>query len=241
MSAYSCTAVPKNNKKNYSILKSFRPIQVQQALSKILEKSTLLLHVKSNLFSTQVNQFGYKQGCSTQVPITLLNSATDPFFVSVIDMTSAFDCISWARIVDVLATRKKLNKTWIRFFYTSFSIETLIQWGFKKTTNPIKVTRGVKQGGLYSPNFFSLCLDELAIEMETIPYGVYLEKFNFMAKLFVYADDLLCLSRSLFGLRQQVKLIVAFCKKWAICLLMLLSHVFWSLIRRRGSGIRALF
>lgn len=67
----------------------------------------------------------------------------------------------------------------------------------KRSADPIRASRGVKQGGLYSPYLFALCLDELAIEIETIPYGV-ISKSSTLCPKYLFMPMIFCVYHEVF-------------------------------------------
>ena len=208
--------IPKNGKKNYSYIKSWRPIQIQNCISKILEKATLLIFSSSSLFKSDNYQFGYKNRASTNMPLKLLHAIKGRAFAGVLDMTSAFDLISWDRVLLALEKRN-LDWGWIRLFHASFKIRVFIKWRGLTTTEPILPRQGVKQGGLFSPFLFSICMDILAQDLKKSAYGVHISteySLNLFTNVFIYADDILILARSKFALRQLLTIVVDFCESF---------------------------
>ena len=79
-----------------------------------------------------------------------------------------------------------------------------------------RVTAGIRQGGILSPNFYCLYIDELVSILESLNVGCYVLEV-FMAAL-MYADDMALLAPSIKGLRLLLDTCSRFCEDWDICL-----------------------
>ena len=79
-----------------------------------------------------------------------------------------------------------------------------------------EMTAGVRQGGVLSPNFYSLYVDELIQILERLDVGCYILDV-FMAAL-LYADDMAILAPSVKGLQLLLDKCSQYCKDWDICL-----------------------
>jgi hypothetical protein len=90
-----------------------------------------------------------------------------------------------------------------------------VRWG-TTYSDWFEVTAGVRQGGVLSPDFYSIYVDELIEKLKKLNVGCYV-LYMFIAAIF-YADDMAILSPSLKGL--QILLIVCqeYCTQWDICL-----------------------
>ena len=79
-----------------------------------------------------------------------------------------------------------------------------------------QVLAGVRQGGILSPSFYSLYVDDLVVELELLNVGCYVIEV-FMA-LLLYADDMAILAPSVKGLTRLLEKCSEFCMDWDICL-----------------------
>ena len=75
---------------------------------------------------------------------------------------------------------------------------------------------GVRQGGVLSPDLYSIYVDELLEKLEKTNRGCHYHGI-FAAALF-YADDMAVLAPSVKGLEILLKLCGEFCAEWDICL-----------------------
>ena len=90
-----------------------------------------------------------------------------------------------------------------------------VRWG-DGLSEWFRVVAGVRQGGVLSPNFYSLYIDELINKLESMNVGCYVMEV-FMASL-QYADDMALLSPSVKGLQRLLDECSNFCSDWDICL-----------------------
>ena len=76
------------------------------------------------------------------------------------------------------------------------------------------VSAGVRQGGVLSPDFYGIYVDELICILKSSNVGCYvLEKF---AAALIYADDMAILAPSLRGLQKLLLLCESYCIEWDI-------------------------
>ena len=76
------------------------------------------------------------------------------------------------------------------------------------------VSAGVRQGGVLSPDFYSIYVDDLVYLLRSCGAGCYIaDKF---AAALLYADDMAVLSPSLKGLAKLLRLCEAYCLEWDI-------------------------
>ena len=74
------------------------------------------------------------------------------------------------------------------------------------------ISAGVRQGGLLSPDLYSIYVDELIVQLQALGKGCHLlEKF---AAAIFYADDMAVLSPSVRGLQKILEVCSAYCSEW---------------------------
>ena len=98
--------IPKKDKKDLSLKKSWRPISLGTSENWVLEK-VFLSRLRPYL-QTKDSQFGYKPKHSTSHAVELIRviERRHDAHVCLLDASSAFDRISWKRIKDQLNKRK---------------------------------------------------------------------------------------------------------------------------------------
>ena len=78
------------------------------------------------------------------------------------------------------------------------------------------ISAGVRQGGVLSPDFYSIYVDELITKLRSLNKGCYF--FDVFAAALVYADDMAILAPSIKGLQLLLNVCEAYCSEWDICL-----------------------
>ena len=78
------------------------------------------------------------------------------------------------------------------------------------------VTAGVRQGGVLSPDFYSIYVDGLITKLKLLNRGCYYLDV-FAAALF-YADDMVIMAPSIKGLKYLLEICGQYCSEWDICL-----------------------
>ena len=72
----------------------------------------------------------------------------------------------------------------------------------------------MRQGGLLSPDLYSIYVDELIVQLQALGKGCHLLG-KFAAAIF-YADDMAVLSPSVRGLQKILDVCSAYCSEWDI-------------------------
>ena len=90
-----------------------------------------------------------------------------------------------------------------------------VKWG-DEYSEWFAVTAGVRQGGILSPDFYSIYVDDLIAKLRECRKGCYfLADF---AAAFFYADNMVLLAPSLRGLDSLLRICGEYCSEWDICL-----------------------
>ena len=76
------------------------------------------------------------------------------------------------------------------------------------------MSAGVRQGGVLSPNLYSIYVDNLINILKSSGVGCYISHV-FAAALF-YADDILIMAPSIRGLQKLLNICSSYCKEWDI-------------------------
>ena len=82
--------------------------------------------------------------------------------------------------------------------------------------NWFDISAGVRQGGVLSPEFYNIYVDELICKLQSSGFGCYVH--GLFAGAQFYADDMSILSPSLRGLQILLNICSNYCVKWDICL-----------------------
>ena len=202
----------KDKKGNISSLDNYRPIAITTVFSKILE--LLILYKYRDYLSTTDHQFGFKEKHSTEMCCFLLKevinfyiSSSTPMYLCFMDASKAFDKVNHFRLFSKLKDRG-LPATVIRILVYWYRSQLFsVKW-CNVISGSFKVTNGVRQGGILSPYFYNVFVDELSLLLSTSNAGCYMEKQSFN-HLF-YADDSVLMAPSPAALQTLINICVSY-------------------------------
>ena len=129
-----------------------------------------------------------------------------------LDASSAFDTISWQRIKDQLLKRN------VPLYLVKLCIKQLISNRISVCgTYFIYPKAGIKQGGVLSGIFFSACYDDLIDELKVLGSGIIIDlltNIRFLLFILIYADDVILVSKSPYGLSKLIQATFKFAAKY---------------------------
>ena len=191
---------------------NYRPIAIASVGSKILER--VILNRCSVHLSSGHHQFGFKENLSTDMAVYAMKEITDyylrnssPVYVCFLDASKAFDRVNhWKLFAKLLDRGMDTNLvTLLCSWYESQQFR--VRWG-KALSDGFSVSNGVRQGGILSPFLFNLYTDGLSTLLDDSAYGChYLGSVNHL----YYADDMVLLSPTPYGLQKMLYL----CEEYA--------------------------
>ena len=213
--------IPIIKDKNEKIFNSnnYRPISVSNVLAQILEK--VILRNCPIFKNLSPMQFGFKQALSTHQPLFLLKELMEkhkaenmPLYIASLDAEKAYDSV-WRdgiffRLMEVIDSQIWLV---LKNYYDNadgvFKINNML-----RSERMIKITRGVKQGGVLSPQLFNFYIDELLKNREEMGEGCSLDEI--ILTIMAYCDDMLLVSPSMSHMNKLIDKCVEFGKRWLI-------------------------
>ena len=95
------------------------------------------------------------------------------------------------------------------------NLQCRVRWG-DTMSEWFDIKAGVRQGGILSPVFYCLYVDDLVEILSSMGIGCHLR--NVFLSILLYADDMALLAPSLNGLQQLLSATDEYCKKWDILL-----------------------
>ena len=212
--------IVKDRQGSHSDVGNYRGITISPVVSKIFE------HVLKAVFSSHLNtseyQFGFKKKKSTTHALHCLRETINYYidngsqvFCSFLDASKAFD-----RLVHSGLFLKLLDRNVPKIFLDiimSWHVGLMcrVRWD-NVFSEWFHITAGVRQGGVLSPDLYSIYVDELVIILQRAGIGCHIRGI-FAACLF-YADDIAVLAPSVKGLQKILNLCHTYCIEWDILL-----------------------
>ena len=216
------TIVPivKDHQGDKGDLNNYRGITIAPIISKIFEH--VLRIIFEPFLSTSRYQFGFKRKSSTSHAIYYLKETINSYtskgsnvYCSFLDASKAFDRLIHAGLFLKLLKRH-VPLTFLNVIIMWYSnLECRVRWG-DTTSEWFIIEAGVRQGGVLSPVFYCIYVDDLVDILVAVGIGCYLSK-KFLSIL-LYADDMALLAPSLKGLQTLLHVTESYCKQWDISL-----------------------
>ena len=170
--------------------------------------------------STSEHQFGFKKSSSTEHALHCLKSTVNHYvnsgsrvFWTFLDASKAFD-----RLVHYGLFLKLIERNVPLIFLDNIiswysDLSCCVKWG-ECFSDWFAITAGVRQGGVLSPDFYCIYIDELLSKLRKLDKGCYI--VNQFVAAFFYADHMCVLSPSIKGLSIFLKLCESYCIEWDI-------------------------
>ena len=197
-----------------SLSTNYRPIAIATAASKIFE--TIIFNRIKEYLVTSDNQFGFKPKHSTELCIYALKevinyykSLNTPVYLCFVDIKSAFDRVSYWKLLSNLANRgvPLLIVQLLMFWFTNQSLR--IGWGCV-LSDSFNMNNGIRQGSILSPHLFNVYVDVLNHDLNKSRVGCHIA--NDPMNNFSYADDLVLVAPSVTALNDLLKICDRFAK-----------------------------
>ena len=165
-------------------------------------------------------QFGFKAGVSANHAIFSLKRTVDYFtennsrvYLGFLDCSKAFDRIShWGLFVKLIRRNVPLCFL-LLVMYLYLNMSCTVKWNATHS-KVFDVDTGTKQGGILSPDFFSLYINDLISLLVKSGFGCHMIALS-IACLF-YADDIVLLSPSRAGLQKMLDICYQYCSKYCL-------------------------
>ena len=208
----------KNKCGDHTDKNNYRPIALSSIISKVFEH--IIAERLEVYLWTNDNQFGFKSGHSTDLCIYALSEFIEYFksrstsvYVAFLDASKAFDKISHRTLFRKLIDRGVPLYLVIILCYWYQKQEMTVRWGVC-ISDSFKVTNGVRQGGILSPQFFNIYIDGLSdiLNKSSVGGSIGGKRINHM----LYADDLCIVSLSSTGLQQLLTICDQYCAMHSI-------------------------
>ncbi len=207
---YSYTVpIPKQRANVFSkahTVDDFRGISISPVISKVFEHCILVRF--NRYFVTTDNQFSYKRQLGCTAAVHTFRCVVDHYVqngttinVCAMDLSKAFDRIIHHGLYIKLMKRRipiqllQVIEDWFRKCLTCVKWRGIFSGFFSLTT-------GTRQGGVLSPVFFNIYIDDVVSTVNNSGTGCHI--CNVSAAILVYADDILLLAPSVGSLQSLV-------------------------------------
>ena len=210
-----CTIVPivKDNLGDIASSDNYRAIAIGSLLLKWFD--WLIIILEGDKLATDELQFGFQAKSSTSMCTWAINTVIDhynrldrPIFACSMDLSKAFDMVSWAKLFPELLKRK-ISPLILRCLIHIYSNQMCnVRWG-NIISQPFNVKNGVRQGAVSSPILFCVYINDLIVQLRNLKVGCQLNCVYL--GIWVYADDIILLSPS----RSGLQLMTNVCEKFA--------------------------
>ena len=204
--------IVKDTSGDYSDSKNYRPITLSHLFSQLFEHAISLKI--GHLLSTDPLQFGFKPKHSTTHALFVLKETVDYFtkhgstvLVSFLDCSKAFDKVSHNGMFIKLIERGVPLCFLNLLIYWMSNLSSRCRW-HSTQSDPFSVSSGVKQGGILSPNLFTMYVDDLLIHLRGSGIGCHV--LSLFAAAILFADDLALLAPT----RQSMQLLIDICETY---------------------------
>ena len=210
----------KDQSGNHSDSSNYRGITISPIISKVLEH--VLKAIYFDYLTTSEYQFGFKQNSSTVHALHCLRETVSYYvnndsrvFCTFLDASKAFDRLVHSGLFLKLMNRN-IPLKFLKIIITWYGhLQCRVKWG-NEYSEWFLITAGVRQGGILSPSFYCIYVDELLSRLKNSGKGChYLSKF---AGALFYADDMAILAPSIRGLCALLRICEDYCLEWDICL-----------------------
>ena len=216
------TIVPivKDHQGDLGSLDNYRGITIAPIISKIFEHVLKIVFFK--YLSTSKYQFGFKKGSSTSHALYCLKQTINYYtdngsnvYCSFLDASKAFDRLVHSGLFLKLLQRE-VPMIFLDIIINWYSaLQCRVKWG-DAFSSWFDVVAGVRQGGVLSPEFYSIYIDDLVLILKRLCVGCHID--NVFLSVLLYADDMALTAPSLKGLQVLLNACEAYCFDWDICL-----------------------
>ena len=201
-------------------LNNYRGVTIAPIFSKIFEHCLRI--VFSEHLSTSQYQFGFKRKSSTSHAIFCLKESINYYtqrgsnvYCSFLDASKAFDRLVHAGLFLKLLERG-VPLIFLNLIIAWYSdLQCRVRWG-DTLSEWFVIKAGVRQGGILSPDFYSIYIDGLVDVLSRAGIGCHIR--NIFLSILLYADDMALMAPSLKGLQKMLDLTENYCRQWDILL-----------------------
>lgn len=215
-----CTIVPivKDNIGDITSSENYRAIAIGSLILKWFDWLIIILE-EENLTTDEL-QFGFQANSSTSLctwgivsVVDYYNRAGRPVFACSMDLSKAFDLVAWKKLFPELLDRNVSPLLLRCLLYIYANQKCNVRWG-NNLSRTFSVTNGVRQGAVSSPILFCVYINKLISQLRRSDIGCQLS--GIYLGIWIYADDIVLLSPSRYGLQCMTTICENFAKEMSL-------------------------
>ena len=133
-----------------------------------------------------------------------------------LDASKAFDRVDYIKMFEKLLEKDMCPLVMRLLLQTYLNQKLHIKWN-EVSSDSFKVTNGVRQGGILSPLLFGVYIDELLDRLQKS--GIGCRMGHYYAGALGFADDLILMCPSLYGIRKMLEICENFAAEYNLILM----------------------
>ena len=192
---------------------NYRALTIGTGLSKLLD--VVIRNKQIDALKTSNLQFGFKTKSSTTMCTFAVLETVEYYkkngsnvHALLLDASNAFDRVNYIKLFEKLLEKGMCPLT-VRLLLNMYVEQKLqVKWN-DILTDKFDVTNGVRQGGVLSPLFYSIYIDDLLERLKRNGIGCHIG--HHFVGVFGYADDIILLCPSVTGLMKMIRI----CEEYA--------------------------
>ena len=163
---------------------------------------------------------GSRKKTSTSHALFTLKTTVDHFlshgsnvYVAYLDCTKAFDRISHFGLFSKLMKRQLPLCILMCLIHWYLNMSCRVKWG-TELSREFTVPLGIKQGGINSPDFFGVYLDDLSKLFSQLEIGCNM--FGLFLALLMFADDIVLMAPTRMALNKLIQTCSEYCTEFGL-------------------------